>query len=1128
MSLNDNAEMEAELIKRNREIAKVRDEVSKVERRLEESQMRNDELLEKVSDLDTEVTKRNLTIESLNVKVAELEESLFTANDQAQAVEDRHRQHLESLRDNHEAEEQAQQKMDEEKEALNKKISDLEEQKTEIERKFSFLEADLAATKAALQQSEASSKDYASRSLEQGRKIKELEEELLEKEGAVSAVQAQTLEEERLKASSELNRVTSLMEEHKCAATDLEQQTSDQDKQLKTLRQELEDAQRDMGHHGSALAELEKARDEAVSEYREHKATADDILQAERKRQEEALNKANQKAAGLDGRLDGQRALLMEANQALYKSERQEEQVSEEMSARIRELRSEHEEAMDALARERASGASALASNAELSKRELETEMVVMQRNAQAEVDAAVDAASEASEARRRLETRLEALEEDHSESQAQQARMQESMRSQGAGLRERLAEAEERSSSLQQDLDRLKKDLGEAKQEAERKSMAHRQEVEKMQQALEAEQESLAQAEKISLSNLEEKDTLLEHTTSAKERLEKELQETKQSIAEMEQAAEKAKRDADSRVHGVGLRVAELESELQKRQNQVTEAEGRLDSQRQYLEQLSSTLEKAQGDRESLMEAKSSLEKELQLEQHREAAVSASLQDIQNESANRCRELEVKLALDRDSHEAELEDLKKSMSTEIRQTSERLATAETELESARERVGMLMRNKADLQAEVGQQREKFFALEAGVKEHRAASEQLGLELEQARESKAAMEESLEEQREETRKKEGAISDLKSQVAALEAMRNTMTGDFSEKVQRLDDVLAKEKERSKAAEKALAVCQQEAEGALRAREQELARSNQDLKASVDSWREKAEEYQVLLAQKEEQVKSIRTRVDDLDGQRRDMESNLRGEVAAAEAKIRRLEVDVQKAQAAAHESKADAAHERSTMMARVSGLERQLEQEERASRDIKSAKEAAESLAGKKGDAEKQLNERLGMAAEELFSRQVDAALEVQRLRGSLEESRRSLRNSMASPVAVADGIRVQGLEQQLAEERRKSIEQAVAVQRAERRCKQLEETQTQSEAQRSDAVQRAREAERKVAVLEEDLRKSQLRQSALDTKCSEVRETAAMAAAEMSTVQYESKYESSKLRGALDELRYMLKLGSK
>ena len=35
------------------------------------------------------------------------------------------------------------------------------------------LKADLAATKAALQQSEASSKDYAGRSLEQGRKIKE-------------------------------------------------------------------------------------------------------------------------------------------------------------------------------------------------------------------------------------------------------------------------------------------------------------------------------------------------------------------------------------------------------------------------------------------------------------------------------------------------------------------------------------------------------------------------------------------------------------------------------------------------------------------------------------------------------------------------------------------------------------------------------------------------------------------------------------------------------------------------------------------------------------------------------------------------------------------------------------------
>eukprot|EP00913_Durusdinium_trenchii_P008544 g8023.t1 len=57
-ALGNSAELEAELIKRNREIAKVRDEVIKLERRLHEASLRNDDLLEKVSVLDSEVTKK--------------------------------------------------------------------------------------------------------------------------------------------------------------------------------------------------------------------------------------------------------------------------------------------------------------------------------------------------------------------------------------------------------------------------------------------------------------------------------------------------------------------------------------------------------------------------------------------------------------------------------------------------------------------------------------------------------------------------------------------------------------------------------------------------------------------------------------------------------------------------------------------------------------------------------------------------------------------------------------------------------------------------------------------------------------------------------------------------------------
>merc|ERR1719464_221437 len=131
------------------------------------------------------------------------------------------------------------------------------------------------------------------------------------------------------------------------------------------------------------------------------------------------------------------------------------------------------------------------------------------------------------------------------------------------------------------------------------------------------------------------------------------------------------------------------------------------------------------------------------------------------------------------------------------------------------------------------------------------------------------------------------------------------------------------------------------------------------------------------------------------------------------------------------------------------------------------------------------------MSSEEFFTRQVAFTLEKQRLSGALEESRRTLRNSLGvpNPVAAVDSVRIAGLEQQLSEERRKSIEQVVALQRAERKVGHLEDTQRRTEEQRCDAVQQAREFERKCVVKTEDLRKAQLRQAASDQKCEEVRE---------------------------------------
>merc|ERR1712048_502971 len=128
----------------------------------------------------------------------------------------------------------------------------------------------------------------------------------------------------------------------------------------------------------------------------------------------------------------------------------------------------------------------------------------------------------------------------------------------------------------------------------------------------------------------------------------------------------------------------------------------------------------------------------------------------------------------------------------------------------------------------------------------------------------------------------------------------------------------------------------------------------------------------------------------------------------------------------------------------------------------------------------------------------------------------------------AVDSVRIQTLEKDLQEERRKAIGQVVAVQRAERKCVQLEDQLKRVEDQRSDAAQQARDAEKKSIVLAEDLRKSQQRQVEQNAKLEEERETAQMSAAVMSTIKYELSYELAKNRGALEELRIMLKLEKK
>merc|ERR1719362_427723 len=143
-------------------------------------------------------------------------------------------------------------------------------------------------------------------------------------------------------------------------------------------------------------------------------------------------------------------------------------------------------------------------------------------------------------------------------------------------------------------------------------------------------------------------------------------------------------------------------------------------------------------------------------------------------------------------------------------------------------------------------------------------------------------------------------------------------------------------------------------------------------------------------------------MDELDAQKRQSETQLRGEVAANQARITRLEADAARKDSTLEDHKAKLAQQQSQSNVKIAGLERQLEKEFLNYKNLVLAKEAVEKDLQSRSQGSSSMQERLGMAAEELFTRQINFALDKQRLSGALEESRRTLRNSLGVPNPIA------------------------------------------------------------------------------------------------------------------------------
>eukprot|EP00929_Paragymnodinium_shiwhaense_P049248 TRINITY_DN24854_c0_g1_i1.p1 TRINITY_DN24854_c0_g1~~TRINITY_DN24854_c0_g1_i1.p1 ORF type:complete len:1136 (+),score=522.08 TRINITY_DN24854_c0_g1_i1:114-3521(+) len=1133
-AMGDVADMEAELIKRNREIMKVRDEVLKVEKRLEESQMRNDDLLEKVSELDAEVTKKTSRITELEEKVKELTNELESHGSVNEEVQKKHMAELDALQNSMKEQQEEWEKEREGFAGLHTKISDLESLHEKVQAELEEEKRRHTTTKFSVEQLETSSRDHATRAVELRKQIKELEDTLDEERSKANSIDVTLLaqrDEERMKLLSELHDLTAQVEEHKGAHEDLADLAKDHEKRHSELQSQMDDIRREADEHLRTADALQAANDELQRKHDEQKATLDNSLKAERKRGEERYEKAASHAAALDGKMSGQRLMIEMMQETIDKSEAEEQRLADELAAKVAELQQAESSATEALQRARDEASKDTDGLKATLMSELASEEVCARRSARAEIDEHLRSLEEAEFKHKSIEAQLNAAKADHEDALAHHEHLQESLKGQQSDLRERLVETEEKLLSHEEEVDRLKKALEEASNESERAKMAHRLEVERMQQSLEAEAQSRSSAEQISASKLEEKDTLLDHAKAHADKLEQELEDQKRKVAEHEAKVAQTSVAGDQAAHQLNVRIASLEGELKARQARLTEVEGRLDAQRQYLEQLQETLGETQMDKEKLMQTKSSLEQQLQLESTHKEAVNESLLLSQEESSKRIQELEEQLRKDREAHQDTMDEVKHRLESDVKQLTERSTSMEQELTSSRQRCEQLVKTKADLQQELAGHRERHATYEAKMQAQKAEAERLGLELDQNKQGKAALEEDVSKLKQEKQERDTRISELLEKSREAEAQRSVQLEDFTSKVKRLDQLLETERENRATAEAALAAAKQDHSGASLQFEAERKRKELELVRQLDDLRAKFDEQQMENDRLQERIESLRSQLEGTDVQRRETEANLRGENATSEARLRRLEAEAQRANASVEEGKAILAQTQAGHLSKLTELQRDLEKHKRSATDAEAARESAEKEVQKTADNRREMMERLAMSAEELAQNKAEFMLQRQKLSGSLEESRRTLRASLGAPnpaFATADAARLQAVEQQLTEERRKAIQNTVALQRAERKLAQLEDSSKRAEDARSDAVTRARDAERRCTTATQELDKFKRQGTTDSAKANENREQAQMAIAEMATIRYESKYEVMRLRGALDELRKMMRPSKK
>eukprot|EP00930_Biecheleria_cincta_P080868 TRINITY_DN6937_c0_g2_i3.p1 TRINITY_DN6937_c0_g2~~TRINITY_DN6937_c0_g2_i3.p1 ORF type:complete len:417 (+),score=125.33 TRINITY_DN6937_c0_g2_i3:29-1279(+) len=335
--LGNVSDLEVELIQRNREIAKTRDEVIKGQKRISELQMRNDDLLEKVAELDGEVTKKSVLMEEIQGKARDLEQRLASKEEEVQSMREEMRVAEAKAREEMAAREAAWKEESSATAELKTRIVELEAARAELQQEVEDARQQHAESKAALERTEARETIASSEAAEFRRKIRKLEEQVADMEAVnakMSEEKVRELEEARVRAEAEISHLNSKIEESSATRRDTEEQSRHQvtalERKVEDLSAQVAESKRELSESAGKLVSVEIARDEAVRAYEELKNT-----------HQEQVDRAETQAASLEGSLNSQRLLFQETSEALARSEETEARLTKELAAKMQEVTSE-------------------------------------------------------------------------------------------------------------------------------------------------------------------------------------------------------------------------------------------------------------------------------------------------------------------------------------------------------------------------------------------------------------------------------------------------------------------------------------------------------------------------------------------------------------------------------------------------------------------------------------------------------------------------------------------------------------------------------------------------------------------------------------------------------------------